>query len=221
MYIEGMQYSNIPDEDMVIKNVTFQDIPKIIELQKKSFPSMLEEGSVWGERHLRSHVEIFPEGQFCVVLRNKIIGSSSSLIVKLSSEYEVHTFSQVTGNSLFTTHDPNGDSLYGADISVHPEFRRLGIATLLYKARKDLAIKYNLRRIIAGGRLINYSNYAEKFSPEEYVKLVINEQISDQVLTFQLKNDFKFINILPNYIKDSRSLNYATFIEWVNPYYKK
>ncbi|MDN5845844.1 MAG: GNAT family N-acetyltransferase [Candidatus Nitrosocosmicus sp.] len=216
-----MQYSNIPDEDMVIKNVTFQDIPKIIELQKKSFPSMLEEGSVWGERHLRSHVEIFPEGQFCVVLRNKIIGSSSSLIVKLSSEYEVHTFSQVTGNSLFTTHDPNGDSLYGADISVHPEFRRLGIATLLYKARKDLAIKYNLRRIIAGGRLINYSNYAEKFSPEEYVKLVINEQISDQVLTFQLKNDFKFINILPNYIKDSRSLNYATFIEWVNPYYKK
>jgi len=41
------------------------------------------------------------------------------------------------------------------------------------------------------------------------------------VLTFQLKNDFKFIKILPNYIKDSRSLNYATFIEWINPYYKK
>ena len=127
----------------------------------------------------------------------------------------------MTGNSLFTTHDPNGDSLYGADISVHPDFRRLGIATMLYKARKDLVIKYNLRRIIAGGRLINYCNYAEKFSPEEYVQHVINEQISDQVLTFQLRNEFKFIKILPNYIKDSRSLNYATFIEWINPYYKK
>lgn len=216
-----MQYSNIPDKDLVIKNVAFQDIPKIIELQKESFPSMLEEGSVWGRRHLQSHVEIFPEGQFCVELDNKIIGSSSSLIIKLPTEYEVHTFSQATGNSLFTTHNPNGDSLYGADISVHPKFRRLGIATMLYKARKDLVIKYNLRRIIAGGRLINYCNYVQKFSPEEYVQHVLDEQISDQVLTFQLKNEFKFIKILPNYIKDSRSLNYATFIEWINPYYKK
>jgi ribosomal protein S18 acetylase RimI-like enzyme len=216
-----MQYSNIPDKDLIIKNVAFQDIPKIIELQKESFPSMLEEGSVWGRRHLQSHVEIFPEGQFCVELDNKIIGSSSSLIIKLPTEYEVHTFSQATGNSLFTTHDPNGDSLYGADISVHPKFRRLGIATMLYKARKDLVIKYNLRRIIAGGRLINYCNYVQKFSPEEYVQHVLDEQISDQVLTFQLKNEFKFIKILPNYIKDSRSLNYATFIEWINPYYKK
>jgi GNAT superfamily N-acetyltransferase len=216
-----MQYSNIPDQDIVIKNVTFQDIAKIIELQKESFPSMLEEGSVWGEKHLQSHVEIFPEGQFCVEFKNKIIGSSSSLIVRLPSEYEVHTFSQVSGNSLFTTHDPNGDSLYGADISIHPDFRRLGIATLLYEARKDLAIKFNLRRIIAGGRLINYCNYADKLSAEEYVQKVISEQISDPVLTFQLRNEFKFIKILPNYIKDSRSLNYATFIEWINPYYKK
>jgi GNAT superfamily N-acetyltransferase len=216
-----MQYSNIPDQDIVIKNVTFQDITKIIELQKESFPSMLEEGSVWREKHLQSHVEIFPEGQFCVEFKNKIIGSSSSLIVRLPSEYEVHTFSHVSGNSLFTTHDPNGDSLYGADISIHPDFRRLGIATLLYEARKDLAIKFNLRRIIAGGRLINYCNYADRLSAEEYVQKVISEQISDPVLTFQLRNEFKFIKILPNYIKDSRSLNYATFIEWINPYYKK
>ena len=216
-----MQYSNIPDQDIVIRNVTFQDITKIIELQIESFPSMLEEGSVWREKHLQSHVEIFPEGQFCVEFKNKVIGSSSSLIVRLPSEYAVHTFSQVSGNSLFTTHDPNGDSLYGADISIHPDFRRLGIATLLYKARKDLAIKYNLRRIIAGGRLINYCNYADRLSPEEYVQKVISEQISDPVLTFQLRNEFKFIKILPNYIRDSRSLNYATFIEWINPYYKK
>ncbi|WP_458743396.1 GNAT family N-acetyltransferase [Candidatus Nitrosocosmicus sp. T] len=216
-----MQYSNIPDQDIVIKNVTFQDIDKIIELQKESFPSMLEEGSVWREKHLQSHVEIFPEGQFCVEFKNKIIGSSSSLIVRLPSEYEVHTFSQVSGNSLFTTHDANGDSLYGADISIHPDFRRLGIATLLYEARKDLAIKFNLRRIIAGGRLINYCNYADRLPAEEYVQKVISEQISDPVLTFQLRNEFKFIKILPNYIKDSRSLNYATFIEWINPYYKK
>lgn len=216
-----MQNSNIRGQDIVVKNVAFHDIDKIIELQKESFPSMLEDGSVWGKRHLQRHLEIFPEGQFCAEFENKIIGSSSSLIVKLSPDYKTHTFSEVTGNSLFTTHNPKGDSLYGADISVHPDYRRLGIATLLYDARKDLVTKYNLRRIIAGGRLINYCNYAQKLSPEKYVQNVMNGQISDQVLTFQLRNDFKFIKILPNYIKDSRSLNYATFIEWINPNYKK
>ncbi|HEY6536500.1 MAG TPA: hypothetical protein VIY08_11995, partial [Candidatus Nitrosocosmicus sp.] len=73
---------------------------------------------------------------------------------------------------------------------------------------------------IAGGRLYNYCEYSEKISPEEYVQKVISKKISDPVLTFQLRNDFKFIKILANYIKDGRSLDYATFIEWINPYYK-
>jgi hypothetical protein len=38
-------------------------------------------------------------------------------------------------------------------------------------------------------------------------------------LSFQLNNGFRFIKILPNYMKDSRSLNYASFIEWINPKY--
>lgn len=216
-----MEASKIPNTDIVIKNAAIEDISKIIELQKESFPSMLKEGSVWKESHLQSHIKIFPQGQFCVEFENKIIGSSSSLIITLGSEYEDHTFAQATGNSLFSTHNLEGDSLYGADISIHPAFRRLGIATMLYDARKNLAIKLNLKRIIAGGRLFNYCKFAEKISPEEYVQKVIKNEISDPVLSFQLRNDFKFIKILPNYIKDSRSLNYATFIEWINPYYKK
>ncbi len=212
----------MPDNEVLIRNLTFQDIKGVIELQIESFPSMLEEGSVWRDYHLKSHIEIFPEGQFCAIYNGKIIGSSSSLIVKLESNYETHTFGQVSGNSLFTTHSPaEGDSLYGADVSVHPSFRRLGVASKLYNKRKELAIKLNLRRIIAGGRLINYYKYADKLSPEEYVQEVLDKKLTDPVLTFQLRNGFKFIKILPNYIKDSRSLNNATFIEWINPYYKK
>lgn len=182
---------------------------------------MLKEGSVWKEAELQKHIEVFPEGQFCAEYNNTIIGSSSSLIVTLESEYAIHTFGQITGRGQFTTHNPRGDSLYGADISIHPDYRRLGIATLLYDVRKDLAIKLKLRRIIAGGRLFNYCEYAQKMTPEEYVQKVIDKEISDPVLTFQLQNGFKFIKILPNYIRDARSLNHATFIEWINPSYYK
>jgi hypothetical protein len=73
--------------------------------------------------------------------------------------------------------------------------------------------------MIAGGRLFNYSEYAEKMSAQEYAEKVVKGELKDLVLSFQLNNGFKFIKILPNYMKDSRSLNYASFIEWINPKY--
>lgn len=209
----------MPDTKVKIRNTTHEDIPKIVELQKVSFPFMALEGMIWKPEQLKSHLKIFPEGQFCADCNGQIIGSVSSLIVKLEPEYKEHTWLGVCGGPGFENHAHSGDSLYGADVSTHPDYRRLKIATRLYDARKKLCIKLNLRRIIAGGRLFNYCEFAEKFSAEEYVKKVIAGDIDEPVLCFQLKNGFKFIKVLPNYLRDSRSQNYATFIEWKNPQY--
>ena len=56
-------------------------------------------------------------------------------------------------------------------------------------------------------------------TPQEYAEKVVWDDIRDPVLSFQLKNGFKFIEILPNYMRDARSLNYASFIEWKNTKY--
>jgi hypothetical protein len=120
---------------------------------------------------------------------------------------------------MFTNHNSNGDSLYGADISTHPKHRHEGMGGMLYEARKELATMLNLRRMIAGGRLFNYSEYADRMSPFEYANKVIAGELKDPVLSFELGNGFRFIKILPNYLDDVRSLNYASFIEWLNPTY--
>lgn len=206
---------------VIIRNARYDDIPKIIELQKKSFPHMYNEGMIWKASSLESHIQIFPEGQFVAEYDGEIIGSASSLIVNLVPDYKEHTWMEVCGTPHFKNHNPKGDTLYAADVSTHPDYRSLGIGTKIYEARKSLAIKLNLKRIVAGGRLFNYCEYADKLSPDEYVKKVLNGEIREPVLYFQIKNGFNFIKILPNYIKDSRSLNYATFIEWKNPEYKK
>jgi len=117
------------------------DIPKVVELQKIAFPAMAAEGVYWRPNQLKAHLQVFPQGQFVAEYHGKIVGSCSSLIVKLKSEYEEHTWMGVCGDSFFKNHDPGGDSLYGADVSSHPEHRRLGVATKLYNARKELAIK--------------------------------------------------------------------------------
>jgi len=202
---------------LIIRNLSADDIPEIVELQKVSFPTMAAEGVYWKPFQLEEHLKVFAEGQFCAEYKGNIVGSCSSLIITLDPEYKEHTWKEACGSSLFENHNPKGDSLYGADVSTHPDYRRLGIATKLYQARRDLATKLNLRRIIAGGRLINYCNYAKEMNVEDYVKKVKRGQIKEPVLCFQLRNGFKFIKILPNYMKDPRSLNYATFIEWKNP----
>jgi GNAT superfamily N-acetyltransferase len=176
-------------------------------------------GMIWPPSFLQSHISIFSQGQFCAEVNGRIVGSSSSLIVSLKSDYADHIWNDITGQGLFINHNPNGDSLYGADISVHPEFRYRGIATILYNARKDLSIRLNLRRIIAGGRLYNYHKYAKIMSAREYAEKVVKGELKDPVLSFQLKNGFKFIKVLPNYLYDKHSLNYASFIEWLNPTY--
>ena len=202
---------------VIIRTMRLDDVPKIVQLQKAAFPHMAAEGVYWKPHHLIAHYKKFPTGQFVAEYKDQIVGSCSSLIITLNPEYMEHTWREACGDSKFKNHNPNGDTLYGADVSTHPDYRRLGIATKLYNARKELAIKLGLKRIIAGGRLFNYCEHAKKLTPQDYVKKVRKHEIKEPVLSFQLRNGFRFIKILPNYMKDPRSLNYATFIEWKNP----
>ncbi len=201
-----------------VRNTIKNDIPKIIDLQKQSYPYLAKYGNIWKTEELESHLEIFPEGQFIAVEPDgTIVGSASTLIVSLDPEYKEHTWIDITANGMFTNHSYDGDSLYGADISSHPKYRHEGIGSMLYNARKELAIKMNVRRMIAGGRLFNYCEYADKMSALEYAQKVIRRELRDPVLSFELDNGFNFIKILPDYLDDVRSLNYASFIEWLNP----
>lgn len=167
---------------------------------------------------IEKHLLVFPEGQFCAEMDGQIVGSATNLIVSLKPQYRQHSWHDIVGYDNLTAHDPNGDSLYADDIVTSSSYRRRGIGTALMSARKQICIKNGLRRIIGGGRLSNYSLYGDQMSPDEYANLVASKILIDPVLSFQLKNQFKYIKILPNYILDRRSLNFATFIEWIRPH---
>jgi hypothetical protein len=57
-------------------------------------------------------------------------------------------------------------------------------------------------------------------SAKEFAEKVVRGELQDPVLSFQLKNGFKYIKVLPNYLLDRRSLNFASLIEWQNPTYR-
>ena len=196
-----------------VKNITQDDVMQIVMLQREIYPEVAS-GSLYSPFFIEKHLRVFSEGQFCVKVEGKIIGSATNLRILLKPEYKDHTWHDIVGYGMLTSNDSTGDTLYADDILTHPSYRRLGIGTALMNARKKLCMKLGLRRIIGGGRLYDYCLYADHMNPEEYAKKVVNGELVDPVLTFQLKNNFKCVKILPNYLLDSRSLSYATFIEW-------
>ena len=141
--IETNQFEKI----MNIRNIQEDDIDAILELQKICFVGMIP----WKRAHLESHLEIFPEGQFCVEYDGEIIGSCSSLLVNFDEYDDRHTWDEITDGGYIRNHDPEGFNMYAIEVMVHPDYRRMKIGRRLYEARKDLARELNLKSIILGG----------------------------------------------------------------------
>ncbi|GAB4239506.1 MAG: bifunctional GNAT family N-acetyltransferase/carbon-nitrogen hydrolase family protein [Candidatus Methylacidiphilales bacterium] len=207
---------------VTIRTACPEDIPALVALNRRAYPQMAEENVVWAEAHLQSHLRIFPEGQLVAEKNGVIVGACASLIVTVGPDpLRPHTWSGMTDSGFFTNHDPGGDTLYGADVYVDPDYRGQGVGAALYAARRELCRRLNLRRILTGGRIWNYCEHAASMSAYEYVERVKAGELRDLVLSFQLREGFHVRAVLSHYLRDPRSLNHATLLEWLNPDYKK
>lgn len=196
-----------------VRQVTLDDYEQIVEMQKLCFPGM----PTWEREQIECQTRIFPEGQLCVELEGRIVASSSSLIVEFELYGNWHNWREIADGGYIRNHDPEGDTLYGIEIMVHPEYRGLKLARRLYQERKALARRLNLQRIIIAGRIPNYHKYADKMSAREYAETVISRGVYDPVLTTQTANGFVLKRLIPNYLPgDQDSRGYATFLEWNN-----
>jgi len=210
-----------PRKTIKVRQATKADIPKLVELNRAAYPTLATENVVWGESHLLSHQRIFPEGQWLAETGGEIVGAIATLIVDLGRDpLRHHTWSGITDSGYFTNHDAEADTLYGADVYVHPDARRLGVGHALYEVRRQLCLRLNKRRILAGGRLLNYQEHADRMSAAEYAQRVVAGEYRDRVLSFQLREGFQLRGVMPNYLRDPKSCNWSSLIEWLNPDYR-
>jgi predicted amidohydrolase/GNAT superfamily N-acetyltransferase len=205
----------------VVRQATPSDIAQLVALNHEAYPDLREDNVVWSERQLKSHLEVFPQGQLVAEVEGRLVGAISSLVVDLGPDpLRRHTWAGVTDSGYFTNHDPRADTLYGADVYVHPAAQGRGVGAALYEARRALCRRLNLRRILCGGRLAGYYQHAALMTPEEYVARVEAGELRDRVLSFQLREGFVVRGVVPRYLRDPRSLDHATLIEWLNPDYR-
>lgn len=201
-----------------VRSLTIDDYKSLKSTMMEAYASI--GGQYWKEESIQKLISKFPDGQIVLTYNGKVAGCALSILVDYDKFGDNHTYRDITGNFSFETHNPKGDTLYGIEVFVHPDFRGMRLARRLYDARKTLCENMNLRMIIAGGRIPKYGMYADDLKPKEYIEKVKSREIFDPTLTFQLANDFQVKKILRNYLpEDKESRGFATLLVWHNVYH--
>jgi predicted amidohydrolase/ribosomal protein S18 acetylase RimI-like enzyme len=214
---ERLTPTAVPAHKLVLRQLRRNDFKAIHGIMEKVYSNM--EGA-WSQDEYNALLKKFPEGQICIEDNGLVVAAALAIIVDYSKFGDKHTYAKITGNGKFDTHDSEGDTLYGVDVFVDPEYRSLRLGRRLYDARKELCENLNLRAMVAGGRIPGYAAYANEMTPAKYVEMVRNKELTDPILTFQLSNEFYVRKIIRGYLPyDSESKAYATLLEWINVYY--
>ncbi len=207
------------DETIIeVRSLTIEDYKSLKSTMIEAYASI--GGHYWKEESIQKLINKFPDGQIVLTHNGKVAGCALSILVDYDKFGDNHNYRDITGNFSFETHNPKGDTLYGIEIFVHPDFRGMRLARRLYDARKTLCENLNLKMIIAGGRIPKYGMYADTMKPKEYIEKVKRREIFDPTLSFQLANDFQVKKILRNYLpEDNESRGFATLLIWHNIYH--
>lgn len=205
----------VGEDGVKIRRWKKSDLPAIARCQREAYPNLPPE-SLQDERKFGMQLSAFPEGQLLAEVGGRVIGYAASLIVILDDDSPWHSYDEITASATFGTHDPAGDTLYGSDIAVTPDFRGQGVAKRLYKRRRALMKRLNLRRMVAGGRLPGYAKHAKRLTAKQYVEAVRQGALRDPALSAHLSAGYQVRGVHYGYLRDTESMNYATLLEMPN-----
>jgi len=200
---------------LVIRQATLADAPAIARLSNKIYGRR----EAMRQAHVRGQINNFPEGQFVAEYEGEIVGHCATLIVPHALAFAPHTWAEITGDGYASRHDAGGDILYGMEVCVDPDYRRLRIGHRFYRKRQELCQYFELKGIVFGGRMPGYARRARDYpDPRAYLDAVIDRKLRDPVISFQISQGFEARDILPDYLPgDRESGGNAVLMYWPNP----
>lgn len=194
------------------------DLDQLIAIQRECFPPPFPSELWWSAEQIASHARLFPAGALCAEAEDgTLVGSATAHRLAWSPADPDHTWAEAADGGWLRNHDPAGDTLYGVDIAVRPAWRGRGVARRLYRARYDLVRRLGLRRFLAGSRISGYHGHRDRLTPEAYAAAVVAGELSDPVITPQLRAGLVPVRLVRGYLPDAEAADCALLMEWRNP----
>ena len=157
----------------------------IIEICKLVYPTE----KPYTAEELDDHRQVFPQGQFAAVDgRDALAGVHFTLRLRMLDFHMDDPWDVLTAGGSFLDHNPEGPTLYGADIMVHPGHQHHGIGHALTERARRLVQEERLWRMVGASRLPGYGRNASAMSIEDYLASVLSGKLLDPVLSFHLKD---------------------------------
>ncbi|MEX2453280.1 MAG: bifunctional GNAT family N-acetyltransferase/carbon-nitrogen hydrolase family protein [Rhodospirillaceae bacterium] len=202
---------------LVVRQARLGDVPAIAALSRKIYAP----GPWHTQRMVRSQIVSFPDGQFVAELDGEVVGHCATFRIDEKAALGPHSWDEITGDGLASRHDDKGDWLYGMEISVDPDHRRLRIGQRLYDARRILCERLGIKGIVFGGRMPGYARRQRQYpDAADYLAAVVERRVRDSAIGFHLSNDFEPLGILTAYDPDDYdSRGYAAHMIWRSPLY--
>lgn len=198
-----------------VRAARLEDFAAIRALQRRAQPGL----PTCTLRQFESQRGAFPDGQLVALCEGEIVGVASSLVVKWEGQADA-TWKDITGDGFFSTHAPEGGTLYAAQVCVEASRHGYGVGRALHQALRKLGRRRNLRRIVGAVRLAGYGALSETMTPERYARQVICGDIDDPMLRQPLAQGYQYCGILEGYMpEDAESRGHAALIVWLNPMY--
>jgi hypothetical protein len=107
---------------LTVRPATLQDIDEMLRIEGEAWP----DGARATRRMLQARTSTFPEGQLCAFANGQMVGHAATQIVRLDLSMPPATWFEATDNGYIVgTHEPDGDTLYGVNMSASNSAQRL------------------------------------------------------------------------------------------------
>ena len=186
---------------LVVTQTRAEHAEQLGELQKIVFPTLAPEERFEARHYLR-HLELFPEGQLCVLDGDRVVGMTSTIRLQFNFEHPGHTFADIIQGGWLTSHDPDGPWLYGADIGTHPAYRGRGVMRALYAARHEIVHRLGLAGQLTVGMPSGYGAVKQQLTMDAYYAELVAGTRRDPTISAQMHVGFEMRGLIPNYIND-------------------
>ena len=94
----------------MVRPLTPADAPAVADISRRLYSVI---NASWTEAQFLRLLRTFPEGQVGVEDNGRLVAFAFSLVVDYALYGDEHSYRDITGGFQFTTHDADGDVLYG------------------------------------------------------------------------------------------------------------